>query len=349
MERIATEECSFLKSFTSVLAIKAFIRGKYEHYALVSADDSSGSPYISCEHEMGTSAVDFMYDSLYEMVVGFLAETEVIVSNIKRDDREADWGYFERLARYLYYSENMHPFYYPLFVEIINAYKRNMCDAEGKELRNDHFAKIGEELSNIKKRISDLLNAHDKLEDNSTVIDCYRENAFPVPLLITNIQAELLPTKAMSVEKESYELVMVLVPQKLEEIWNYLLSVYVSSGIRFKRCENCKRFFATNGRGNPKFCERIIEGKDKSCRQLMPKLNFLSKAEKDPAVWLYNRAYKTMYSRVTVGAMRKELFKEWSKEARAKRDECSRGDISPEQYSEWLCNNGLFIDYLKET
>ena len=89
--------------------------------------------------------------------------------------------------------------------------------------------------------------------------------------------------------------------------------------------------------------------KGKSCRQLMPKLNFNSKAEKDPAVWLYNRAYKTMYSRVSTGVMKKDMFQEWAKRARQQRDACSRGDILPETYSAWLCDNGLFIDYLKES
>jgi hypothetical protein len=46
--------------------------------------------------------------------------------------------------------------------------------------------------------------------------------------------------------------------------------------------------------------------------------------------------------------MRKEAYKEWSKLAREKRNECSKGMMTPEEYSAWLCDNGLFIDYLKE-
>ena len=80
----------------------------------------------------------------------------------------------------------------------------------------------------------------------------------------------------------------------------------------------------------------------------MPKLNFNSKGEKDPAVWLYNRAYKTMYSRVGAGTFPKESFKEWAKRARTQRDACSRGEITPEIYSAWLSDNGLMIDYLKD-
>ena len=108
------------------------------------------------------------------------------------------------------------------------------------------------------------------------------------------------------------------------------------------------RYFVTTSQSNARFCEHRSEETGRTCRQLMPKVHLLEKSKQDPAEWLYNRAYKTMYSRVTSGAISKGMYKEWSKAARAKRNECSKGLLTPEEYSSWLCDNGLFIDYLKE-
>lgn len=334
-------DSSFL-SFIPQLTPRFFAKDKQVFAYLVGP---SGEPFSSYTSELGTLAIDFLYDPLFEQIVGFLGASAELVSKINNGiDVSAQWTCFEIFIRTLYNDRRMHPFYYPLFVNTANAFRLGMCDAAGAPLGEDYFVRQGEALVELKQRVLSLLDAQDAVEDLSAVVHCYHQAAFQSPLPITNLYAEFV-----SVHDESPEMVMVVLPQTPLEMWNYLLPAYAVAGMRFKRCENCRRFFATTGRGNPKFCERIIEGTDKSCRQLMPKLNFNSKAEKDPAIWLYNRAYKTMYSRVSTGAMKKDMFQEWARRARQQRDSCSRGEIPPETYSAWLCDNGLFIDYLKES
>ena len=129
---------------------------------------------------------------------------------------------------------------------------------------------------------------------------------------------------------------------------NYLALLYLHTKTRFKQCDHCKRFFATTGQGNPRFCNRLIEGANKTCRQMMPKVQFEIEVERTPAKWLYNRAYRTMYSRIFSGAITKDMFKNWMERARSKRDACLAGELSAEEYSAWLYNSELGIDYLKE-
>lgn len=337
--KIRRDDIDYLKSCPAV-SVRTFVENRMEHFFIVSEDDSQ-KQLFSCILEIGDAAVSFLYDPIFESVIGCLQESNEFVAEIKRGHADNEqWSYFNRLLLNLCYGGVMHPFYYPLYAEIVCAYLRGMRDAEGELLPDDYFQRLGQEMVAVKEKVSNLLCAHDSVVETADVMECYRNKAFHGPLPIHNLQVEM---------KITGELCFTLVPSKLEDMWNYLLVSYTAIGIRFKRCENCKRFFATTGRGNPKYCDRIIEGTEKSCRQVMPKLNFASKAEKDPAVWLYNRAYKTIYSRISGGTWTKEMFKEWAKRARVKRDECSRGEISAEEYSAWLSDNGLFIDYLKES
>ena len=346
MKNIHRANLEFMKSLSELTA-KVYIKDRVEHYTLTNQNGTVVSVYKS---ELGNTVVEFLYDTLYEQVKGFLQASEPIVSNIKQGiNTEEEWKHFDLLAQNLHAENKLHPFYYPLFVEVVGAYQRGMCDEQGRPLRDDHFVQIGKQLERFMQKLQDLMNAQDEVLDSEASSECYRRKVFSAPLPIRNLQYEMMPAESEQDVKTSFDIVMVLLPKTAEEVWNYLLANYVHYGLRFKRCENCKRFFATTGRGNPKFCERLIPGMGKSCRQVMPKLNFNSKGEKDPAVWLYNRAYKTMYSRVTVGTFPKESFKEWSKRARTARDQCSRGEMSAEDYSAWLSSNGLFIDYLKES
>lgn len=345
MNASSRAKSEYIRSISELTA-KVYIKDRVEYYTLTNQNGTVVSDYKS---ELGNTAVEFLYDTLFEQVIGFLQVSEPIVSNIKQGiNTEEEWKRFDLLAQNLHAEDKLHPFYYPLFVEVVGAYQRGVCDEQGRPLRDDHFVQIGKQLKQFMQKLQDVMNAQDEVLDGEASSECYRRKVFSAPLPIRNLQYEMMPAESEQDGKTSFDIVMVLLPKTLEDVWNYLLANYVHYGLRFKRCENCKRFFATTGRGNPKFCERLIPGMGKSCRQVMPKLNFNSKGEKDPAVWLYNRAYKTMYSRVTAGTFPKENFKEWSKRARMARDQCTRGEMSAEDYSAWLSSNGLFIDYLKE-
>lgn len=337
----------FLEQF-SELSVRFFVKDKKENYLLEGIATSDEGELTRCTYEIGESAVDFLYDSLFDQVVGFLEGSEEIVAKIKQgDDTDKQWEYFTLFAEVIYLGGDMHPYYYPVFAEVVNAYKRNMRDQDGNLIDDDYFARKGIELRQVRQHVTNVLQLLDEVEDVRGITKTYKEGIFTKSIRLKNLQAEMIP---MMIDEHEEQNIVLLVqkPQSVLEMWDYLLTAFASSSVRFKRCENCKRFFATTGRGNPKFCERIIEGQGRSCRQVMPRLMFSTKGDRDPAVWLYNKAYKTMYSRIATGALSKEMFHVWAKKSRAKRDECSRGEISLEDYSAWLCDNGLFRDYLKE-
>ena len=56
----------------------------------------------------------------------------------------------------------------------------------------------------------------------------------------------------------------------------------------------------------------------------------------DKAVPIYNKYYKRYAARVRVHQLKKDEFNKWCYQAITKRDECSDGKISPEEYIEWM-------------
>lgn len=345
MKNLRKADPGFLKLIPEVAA-KVYVRNRAECYELA---DQNDKVFLSCTYDLGGSVVDVLYDPFFDQVAGFLQVSASMVSNIKQGiNSEQEWKHFNVFADNLYNEKAMHPLYYPLFAELISAYKYGMCDEQGRPLPDDYFVQLGVQLERFKERAQQLLGDQDEMLDGEAVYNRYQRTELSKLRSIKNLQVQMRPGAPTKDGAATFEIMTVLLPETLDDLWTYLLVNYIYAGIQFRRCDNCKRFFATDGRGSPKFCDRIIEGRGRSCRQVMPKLNFNSKTEKDPALWLYNRAYKTMYSRVVAGTLPKENFKEWAKRARVARDECSRGEMSAEGYSTWLCNNGLFIDYLKE-
>lgn len=328
----------FLEQF-SELSVKVCLNEKRERYLLV---NQQGDVVTAFECEIGQSAVDFIYEQLFEQVTGFLQVSKEIVTKIK-DGENDEWSHFDLLLRNLTCENNMHPFYCLLFSEVVNAYNRGMRDAQGVMLPDDHFLLLGKSLEEMKAAVGKLLDAQDKAPSGSATMCCYKEKAFAEPILLKNVYAEIEHR-----QEGNLQLRLILAPQTQEEIWNYLLMGYADANVRFRRCAYCKRFFATTGRGNPRFCERLIEGIGQSCRQVIPQQDFTNRVKTDLAVGLYMRAYKTMYARYQTKKISKDILDLWVRLAREKRDICSRGEITPEEYSAWLCDNGLYIDYLKE-
>ena len=55
----------FLKSF-SELSVRFFVKDKKEHCTLVGSAETNGLEIAPCVFDIGESAVDFLYDSLFE-------------------------------------------------------------------------------------------------------------------------------------------------------------------------------------------------------------------------------------------------------------------------------------------
>lgn len=340
---------SFFDQFQDPLNVKVCVVEKTEYYILAYRNQPIENCLKVVSSNLGRTSVNLLYDKNFELFTALLVEdSEGIMQAIKDTMNDVTaWIPLYNLAREILVDDDCHPYYLFLLKEIVNAYKTIEQRTVNIIPSDDHFKKIGLSYASVKEKIVALLKLYENHDDIQSLVQAAVDgNVFCMHYPLS-MGTEKTPAIS-SLQKSGKLFWSVLYPNTPEDLWYYLLPKILESNLWFRRCQNCKRFFVTTSQSNARFCEHIIEGKEKSCRELMPKVNLMIKSKEDPAANLYNRAYKTMYSRVSAGSISKAAYKEWSKAARQKRNECSKGLMTPEAYSAWLCDSGLFIDYLKE-
>ena len=114
----------------------------------------------------------------------------------------------------------------------------------------------------------------------------------------------------------------------------------LENNIRFRECKRCGKYFIMKGNYDTKYCSRIAEGETRSCQELAAIENYKQKVEGDAVLQLYNRYYKRYAARARAGSITANSFKKWKYEAVVKRDQCTEGSVSLEEFDRWM--NGYF-------
>lgn len=128
----------------------------------------------------------------------------------------------------------------------------------------------------------------------------------------------------------------VLETEKAEEFIDFLLYRYLQENLRLRRCKYCERYFRVPGRSKLEYCDRLIEGSSKTCREMGPLRLYERRKMEDPAVREYKRSYKTHNARIRYGLMTREEFGKWSAAARKRRDLCTAGKLFLDEFVTWL-------------
>lgn len=111
----------------------------------------------------------------------------------------------------------------------------------------------------------------------------------------------------------------------------------VENNIYVKKCENCGKYFLVQGRRKTiKYCDNIPEGKSQPCFVLAARQKYKQKLENDSITRAYRSAYKKYNQRVRIGKWKTQDFEKWSAEAKIKLKQTQNGEISEEQFVEWL-------------
>ena len=106
--------------------------------------------------------------------------------------------------------------------------------------------------------------------------------------------------------------------------------------IRFRKCKRCGRYFIMKGNYDTNYCDRIAEGETKNCQDIMAIENYKKKMADNAAITIYNKYYKRYFARVKAHTILEDDFKKWKYEAIVKRDQCSDGKITNEEFTAWL-------------
>lgn len=128
----------------------------------------------------------------------------------------------------------------------------------------------------------------------------------------------------------------VLYPKSIYDLISYHLQECVRRELRLRVCRNCGRYFYMSGRNTAMYCNRAIDGKDRTCRGVAPVRAWAERSKKDAAFCEYRREYKRRFAWIKAGRIQPDDFYAWSKLAKEKKEECNAGIIPYDDFTEWL-------------
>ena len=106
--------------------------------------------------------------------------------------------------------------------------------------------------------------------------------------------------------------------------------------MRIKKCKNCGRYFVLKGNYQTEYCDRIPDGETQNCQSLGALAKYAQKVKDNPALAIFNRAYKRYHARVKAGSVKREAFKKWKYEAVVMRDRCVNGEVEVVEFEVWI-------------
>ena len=131
----------------------------------------------------------------------------------------------------------------------------------------------------------------------------------------------------------------VLYPETIFDIIDFHARECVRREIRFRVCKNCGRYFAVTGHAGVEYCDRVINKKGQTCKEIGAFRVWEKSRSGDAVFRLYRREYKRRFAWIKAGRIEPDAFYAWSEKAREKKAECEAGKISFEDFSEWLGNS----------
>jgi len=124
--------------------------------------------------------------------------------------------------------------------------------------------------------------------------------------------------------------------RSLEEILYLEFEKMLELDMRIKKCKNCGRYFMLKGNYQTEYCDRAPDGGSQTCQNIGATAKYAQKVKDNPALALFNRAYKRYHARLKVGSVKVDAFKKWKYEAVVMRDMCLSGEIAANEFGEWL-------------
>ena len=120
----------------------------------------------------------------------------------------------------------------------------------------------------------------------------------------------------------------------------------LEQNVHFRKCKRCGKYFIMKGKYDTRYCDRVAEGESRSCQEFAAAENYKAKHADDKATAIYSKYYKRYSARVKVRQIKEADFKKWKYQAMTKRDECTAGNISAEEFAEWMEEIGVYWAYV---
>ena len=143
-----------------------------------------------------------------------------------------------------------------------------------------------------------------------------------------------LPLRFESIDEETF--LEVLHPKTIYDLIDYSLRECVKREQRMRVCKNCGRWFAITGRSSAEYCDRPIDSRGRTCKDVGSIAQWNRKRSDDDVFKAYRKEYKKRFAWIKAGKIMPEDFYKWSEQARAEKQRCDEGEITLEEYQEWL-------------
>lgn len=317
-----------------------------EHFVLYDRTLGNRMTYLELTQDLGQCLID-LYDTDFYDAYCVLSEINKLVQTEKN---EAAWRKLLELSLPLC---KVHPFFGLLakeLSELESAYAHGQ-DADAALVLS--FANDFEAIVRDAKALIEVC-LDDRYKPDYSTAERYREAHYDALLHFDDMRYGELATEEVMLDSPAYNsayhysveilrergiktaLREVLYPNTVRDLYNYLKAYCLRLPLPIHKCKNCGRYFVVTGNITQDYCTRLMEGSEKTCRQMGAVVQYQSRQMKNPAAREFTRSYKAHNARVRYGTMSKAEFTAWSKTAREKRDACVAGKLSLEDFVAWL-------------
>ena len=128
----------------------------------------------------------------------------------------------------------------------------------------------------------------------------------------------------------------VLYPNSIYDLIDFAVRECVKREVKLRVCKNCGRYFYFTGRISAEYCNRTVDDKGRTCKEIGAFRAWEKKRSGDDLFKLYRREYKKRFAWIKAGKISQEDFYAWSEQAREKKDACEAGTLSVEKFGQWL-------------
>ena len=80
--------------------------------------------------------------------------------------------------------------------------------------------------------------------------------------------------------------------ERAEDFTQFILAEYIRRDLRFRVCKFCGRYFGIMGNTRLEFCDRLIDGSTKTCKEMGSLRLYEKRKLEEPAIKEYKRSYK---------------------------------------------------------
>lgn len=155
--------------------------------------------------------------------------------------------------------------------------------------------------------------------------------------------SEASKARSEVIRQTEFKLVEELISNNFFTICMSEVLELIKNELPARKCRNCGRYFIPYSRVDTTYCDRIVDDKGRTCKDVGPMNNYLKKTKDHPVMHLYRKAYKKMHSRLKAKGdkqITKDVLDRWRLEAERKRDAVLNKEIGIDEFARWINEEG---------